>query len=148
MRRLLPSVIALAAGLILLGLNLAVAAGELQLHLDGAHTVLTVERCMHNACSGSYALRGVTYHDRLLLGEARVGQRVAVLVDRVHPGDASTTGWGAAIEAALLAVAGALIAVVAGRRAWRRRGTPSPLEARARVWDVPESTEGHVEGER
>jgi hypothetical protein len=148
MRRLLPSVIAVLAGLILLGLNLAVATSELQLHLDGARTVMTVERCAHNACSGSYALGGTTYHDRLLLGQGRLGERVTVLVDRGHPGDASTTGWGAAIEACLLAVAGALIAGVAGRRAWRKRGAVSSLEARARVWDVPESAEGNVEGER
>jgi hypothetical protein len=146
--------VGLVLGLVFCALNVAALAHELGLRIDGARATMTVQRCDRTGrvrtCTGSYEVAGVAYHERLLLGGdgAQVGQRVMVLVDRRHPGDAATTGLGAAVEAGLLTVAGAVIAGVAawrvvgarrlrkGRRSRRQHdGARRSLAGRARVWE-------------
>jgi hypothetical protein len=148
--RLIPALVGLLLGLAIAALNVWVVVGDLRLRLDGAAVVVTVSGCENGGrsrtCQGSYVLDGRQYDDRLLLGGegAHVGQTVRALVNRSHPGDPSTTGVAAPIEATLLALGGLLLSVLSGRRALVAvRGGRRPrlarsrraLSSRARVWD-------------
>jgi hypothetical protein len=152
--RLVPALLGLFLGLTIAALNVWVVVGDLRLRIDGAAVLVTVSRCEQGGrsrtCEGTYTLNGRRYDDRLLLGgeDAHVGQTIKALVDRRHPGDASTTGVAAPIEAALFALGGLFIAGLAGRRSLsaasaghRRRREPGarrPLRSRARVWEAPQ----------
>jgi hypothetical protein len=152
-RRLVLRLLGVVVGLVVVIWNVSAAVGDLQLRRDGTRVTFTVDRCDRTgrtrACVGSYTIAGRTLHDQLLLGGegAHPGDRMAVLVDSSHPGDATTTGDAPLIEAVLLAVAGLGFAVMS---AWRIIGSPRgtrppgpvavpaarrPLRARARVWE-------------
>jgi hypothetical protein len=160
--RLAPALAGVIVGLTITVFNAWVVAGDLELRANGSSVVVTVERCEQTGrsrtCEGSYLLAGQRYDNRLLLGadSARVGQSVPALVDRRHPGDASTTGLAPLVEALLLVLAGVVITVFSARRArpairsgprQRQPRSRRPIASRARVWEGSRTEGGPVEAD-
>lgn len=127
-------------------LNVGVARSELPFALHGSKVEVTIDRCVVDphglrTCRGSYRIDSRTVSDQAVLGAdaSPVGAVRQVSVDRRHPGPARTEDPRATLfEAALLALAGAGLAAVAIRGAWRGWITrPAPLPGPAGVSKRP-----------